>query len=504
MILRMLRRTSMAFALIFGLSASLWAQPSVVIESDLRLFTTMAALNAAGFDIELGSQYHPVREAVRKIAQDVDPDLVARLKDFYTRHKGSQSDDEQLAKYISLAVSLGDPPGFRLTTREEFVPPDARGVLGFADLLREFYLAARISQRWLEFRPQYEQTMAELGPSLRDLIVRVDSYLRIPLGNAYTRTLAIYVELAAPQNSVNVRSYQDNYYVVMGGGTLQKIDEVRHAYLHFHLDNLVARNIARFEGGSSLLGLVSKADGVDPAYTSEFHIMATESLIRAIELRLDKTPEAVAKERIAAAYRTGLLLAPRFYEALEIYEQREASFREHFAEMASKTDIKGEQLRFQQTFHKIPVPERTEARSEVPVAAPAAPANPVRSLLKEGEAALNSGDRQTARAAFEKVLAEHDRDHGAALYGLALIVSQEDDVEQAKMLFERTVQSTSAEPSMKVWAYIYLGRIYDLECSRERAISYYQQALKTGDNTNNAQAIAKDGSVKPYGESCRY
>ena len=50
----------------------------------------------------------------------------------------------------------------------------------------------------------------------------------------------------------------------------------------------------------------------------------------------------------------------------------------------------------------------------------------------------------------------------------------------------------SAEPAMRVWAYVFLARIFDLECNRERAVEYYQQATKVGDNTRNAQAAARD------------
>src|SRR5215467_111701 len=106
---------------------------NVTVQPDMRLFTTMAALNAAGYDVEFGSEYHPVREAARKYAMEVDADLLARLKDFYRSHKGQETDDVQLAKYISLAVSVGDAPAFKpITTREEFLPPDARSVIGFA------------------------------------------------------------------------------------------------------------------------------------------------------------------------------------------------------------------------------------------------------------------------------------------------------------------------------------------------------------------------------------
>jgi hypothetical protein len=42
--------------------------------------------------------------------------------------------------------------------------------------------------------------------------------------------------------------------------------------------------------------------------------------------------------------------------------------------------------------------------------------------------------------------------------------------------------------------------IFDQECHRDRAIQYYQQAIKVGDNTRNAQAAALDGTKKPFGD----
>src|SRR5437879_7971400 len=102
------------FLLVLLLAIPFFPQATnVTIQPDLRLFTTMAALNAAGFDVEFGSEYHPVREAVRKYAKEVDADLLDRLKSFYSSHKGQQTDDMQLAKYISLAVSVSDPPAFK-------------------------------------------------------------------------------------------------------------------------------------------------------------------------------------------------------------------------------------------------------------------------------------------------------------------------------------------------------------------------------------------------------
>src|SRR5262245_9305143 len=98
--------------LIIAISTTSAAQSSsaVRIDSDLRLFTLMTALNAAGFDVELGSQYHPARAEVRNLVKELSPELVARLRDFYQTHKRDQSDDAQLSKYISLVVSLTAPP----------------------------------------------------------------------------------------------------------------------------------------------------------------------------------------------------------------------------------------------------------------------------------------------------------------------------------------------------------------------------------------------------------
>jgi tetratricopeptide (TPR) repeat protein len=476
---------------------------NATIQPDLRLFTMMAALNAAGFDVELASQYHPVRDAVRSFAKEVDADLIDRLKAFYTVRKGSQTDEAQLAKYISLAVNITDAPSFKPVTREEGLPPDARSVIGFLDLMREFYEKAHLSQHWTELRPEYERAITRIAPPLRDAIVRTDAYMRVPLGGSFLRTMAIYLELAAPVNSVNVRSNQDSYFVVIGDTPNPRVDDIRHAYLHFQLDILVTTNVSRIQNSAQFLNLVRKADGVDPAYTSEFHIMAAESLIRAIELRMDRVSPARAKESIDTFYRSGLLLTPYFYTALEQYEKEDSVLRESFINMARNIQLKAEQARFQETFFKLPAPQKSVARAEVPEPPPAPPVDPGRELLKAAESAFNSGDIAKAEAAFSKFLTDFDRDNGAALYGLGLIASKKGNSAEAHQYFERAVRSDSAEPGMRVWAYIYLARIYDLECNRARAVEYYQQAVKVGDNTRNAQNAAREGIQKPFSDTCK-
>jgi tetratricopeptide (TPR) repeat protein len=477
---------------------------NVTFTRDLRLFAMMGALNAAGFDIEFGSQYHPVREALRKYSADVDPELVKQLKAFYKNHKGDQTDEAQLAKYISLAVNLSEIPDFQPALREELMPPDARSVFDFAELMREYYEKAHLGRHWLEVRADYERAIEQIGPVLRELFVRTDSYLRIPLGANTGRSMSVYLELAAPINTVNLRSNQESYYVILGDSASPKIDDIRHAYLHFQMDTLVTSNMSRLQGVPVLLDLVKKANGVDPAYTAEGHTMTAESLIRALELRMDKVPPARARESINAFYRSGLILTPYFYEALEGFERGDLTFRFAFIDMARNLDEKSEEKRFRDTFNKIPVPQKSVARPEVPQEI-LEPTNPALDLLKQAQIAFNAGDVDRARTAFERVLADYDRDNGAAEYGLGLIASKKGDSQEAKEYFDKAIRNGSVEPGMKVWSYIYMARIFDLECSRDRALEYYQQAIKMGDNSQNAQAAAKDGVAKPYGggETCK-
>jgi hypothetical protein len=319
----------------------------------------------------------------------------------------------------------------------------------------------------------------------------------------------INAELLAPPNSVSMRVYQNDYFLVLGPstatGTTASMDAFRHAYLHFHLDEIVNRNLGRIENKDKLLALVSKEDGVDAAYTKQAGLMVVESLIRAMEPRMDRSTAARAKDVVANAYRSGLLFTPYFYDVLDGFQTGLASFRDVFIDMAAGITYARENERFQSTFHSIPLPQRASADVPNPdlQSEPSPPVDPKRELIVEAQTAYNSMDNVGARALFEKVLVDFDPNNGAALYGLGLLASRASDIEQSQLYFERTVKSNSADSSMKVWSYIYLGHIADLQCQRDRATEYYRQAVQVGDDSRNAQTSAKDGLSKAFGDQCR-
>jgi hypothetical protein len=70
--------------------------------------------------------------------------------------------------------------------------------------------------------------------------------------------------------------------------------------------------------------------------------------------------------------------------------------------------------------------------------------------------------------------------------------------------FQKTLASTK-EPRLLAWSHIYLGRMLDLDCKRDQAISEYQQALAVRDGEQDTRLAAEHGVKSAYtvkGHSC--
>jgi tetratricopeptide (TPR) repeat protein len=204
------------------------------------------------------------------------------------------------------------------------------------------------------------------------------------------------------------------------------------------------------------------------------------------------------EQRLKTLYRSGLLLAPYFYESLAAYETGDDSLRDYVSTASAAIDVAKEQGRFDQTFNSIPLPERQPLRAEVPTAPTA---DPVFELLKAAQAVFEK-DKALAREAFERVLREYDPNNGRALYGLGLVEMDKENLDEALKYFERTIQSTSADPSMKTWSHIYSGHILDFKCQRPAAVEHYRKALESGDDTRDARRIATRDLAQPFGGEC--
>jgi tetratricopeptide (TPR) repeat protein len=130
--------------------------------------------------------------------------------------------------------------------------------------------------------------------------------------------------------------------------------------------------------------------------------------------------------------------------------------------------------------------------------------------LDLAEARLAAGDTATAAAMARQVLIG-ERDTVASVaeaaradFILARVEAMNGHPQQAMDDFEKTL-ATSKEARLVSWSHIYLGRMLDLDCKRDRAVSEYKLALETRDGEQDTRLAAERGLKTAYaakGHSC--
>ena len=465
-----------------------WAQKtSIQLDSDIRIFTMLAALHQAGLRFE-DARFHPVQSAISQEFHDLPPSLKEKMQSVYQAHTASLRPEEIMSRYISLALLCEGPPAFKISLPLTNLPPDAKSVYDFLETLPQFYSAGRIEAIWSRYRQAYEQAEISYRPVINQLILMTDGYLRVASGSFLDRELYIIPELQAPPNSFNSRIYGEKYYLVFGPSESLKKEEIRHQYLHFILDYYALRFTLPRDVRIELAKFAETAPNLENQYRTDLQFLVTESLIRAVEMRMNKVPEAQAHVELDGYVRVGALLARYFYDALPGFEASGEGLRVAYPNLIKAIQMTNIRAAF-------------EAAQKQPVVAAVPEPSETEKLLKRADASLGDNDLKHARELFQTVLSDHDPANGQALYGLGIAASMENDRQSARSYFEKAIQSPSSDKPTKVWAHIYLARLHDLEGERERALQEYQAAIDIGDNTRNAQEVAQRGLSRPFGRN---
>jgi len=71
------------------------------------------------------------------------------------------------------------------------------------------------------------------------------------------------------------------------------------------------------------------------------------------------------------------------------------------------------------------------------------------------------------------------------------------DVPATQHDFEETIR-LSKDPRMLAWSHIYLGRLYDVNDERQKALTEYQAALTVRDAQPDTKAAAEKGLKEPF------
>jgi tetratricopeptide (TPR) repeat protein len=498
--LRRRGRLALAFTLISGLAVGLGATAGlgenstpVSLETSETLFTVLTAINTCGYDQQLDIS-DPLRTQIRsevaKAAENIAgaQDVIGPMCRLYRQHQAPEP-ARDLSHYVSLALYLEEPPTFGLKVKEAELPPDADAVADIVPLMKDFYQKIGLHSIWERHHARYTELTEIYHVPLAKMTFDTEIYLKMPSSGYLGRRFTVYLDAMGAPGQTNARNYGSDYYVVISPtpGTSIKLQQIRHTYLHYLLDPLALKNGGAFGRLEPLLGPVQNAP-MDEAFKSSVSLLVTECLIRAIEVRMSKLPEAEQAHSIDDADKQGYVLTPYFYDALGKFDKTSVGLRDGYTDLVGSIEVGKEMKRVSQIkFASAADPELVRSTDR-----------PGEHFLLDAERRLAAGDREGAQKLAQKALDQQTEDSGRALFILAEVATANRDIDGARKYFERALQ-TAHEVKLIAWSHIYLGRIFDLQEDRPAAVDQYRAALDAaGAALPEARLAAQRGLDKPY------
>ena len=451
------------------------------------LFATLAAINAAGYDAGIDSALNDefkLRTQVREELAKRQIPCLAELREFYKAHR-KPTGGADLGQYISFALLAGEPPKFELPTIE--LPPDAEALRPFAELLARFYKEANLGDLWRRSANAYGKAMTVYQEPVINTLFEADAYLRNPSGNEGGRRFQIYLDLLGEPNQAQVRNYRANYFVVITPSSSLLMDEIRDAYLTYLVDPLGFKYAATIKEKKVLEKYAQEAPALDLVYKDDFQLLVTRCMTKAIDSRLMHGGAAKREAFVNQAMREGFILTAAFAEGLERYEKMPDSFKLYYPELLAAIDVKKEKKRLEGVqFVETAAAKVTLAPAKMQI-------DPAEESLQSAEGLYEQRDLDGASSSFKKVFGQTaDKGmQGRAYYGLARIAIRQNQLHEAKQLFQRTIDSGPPAPII-AWAHVYLGRIALAEKDIPKADEQFKAALAT----EGISAMAREGAEK--------
>jgi tetratricopeptide (TPR) repeat protein len=503
------------------------AGPTVSLISAEPVFAMAAALNACGYDEGLENS-SPLRKRVRDEMNEAfaKSEEARSSRDalclFIAQHRmtGGLRD---ISQYISLSLYLTAPPDLEITTDLAEMPPDSTQVAEVVPLLKAFAAAADLHGIWLTTHRSYDEEIEKLHDPLSKMIVNANLYLKMPASTYDGRRFVVVIEPQLSPSMVNARIYGSDYVVVASpvDGAI-RMNDVRHTYLHYIIDPLLYARSNALEREQPILKEVREAP-MDFHFRSDTVALTLECMIKAIEARTMDTgiaayriPAGVdrsqmpryenerqkVQQKIDAArwadvqheMRQGFVLTQYFYEQMIAFEKDPAGLKDTIGEMVYSMDMEQQVHRARQIlFDKQADDDVLQQRSKPHQL----------TGLDLAEARLATGDTAAAGSMAQKVISGQAdtlasvADTARAYFILARVDLTTGHPEEAVADFQKTIAS-SKEQRLLAWSHIYLGRLRDLECKRDEAVSEYKLALEARDGQLDTRLAAERGVKAAY------
>jgi tetratricopeptide (TPR) repeat protein len=117
--------------------------------------------------------------------------------------------------------------------------------------------------------------------------------------------------------------------------------------------------------------------------------------------------------------------------------------------------------------------------------------------IRKGEQLVEIGEFTEALKEYQKAL-DVNRNSSLAHYRVGEVFMLQNNYQSAANEFRESLNGDLEPKWTEVWAHINLGKIFDITGQRERAVNEYRQAIRTKDNSQNAQEEASKYLNQPY------
>lgn len=317
-----------------------------VFEPDIRLFTSYAFMNAAGYNHDWNPTMHPVRVEVRNYLDSILPESYKNeIRQYYEKTGGGD-----FYAYGAYAINSQTPPDFGLLcdtcTNESFAKLE-----GYGSILADFYQKAQIEKLWerqykklLEINLQYKP-YAEIAIRQITSYCRTDSnYFRnYANGKFYYQQIPLMSHFTAFFNESN-----GDYWVISGPMPGEPDPS---AFYHEPLHNIVNPIVDCNEQiNQRIAGLVALSQEKLQGDYNDVSSILCESFVRTIDrilcARHNNLTKSELYKKVEDEYKLGHILAFFLLEHLPEYEASGKTLAEFYPQLISSVDVEFERKRW--------------------------------------------------------------------------------------------------------------------------------------------------------------
>jgi hypothetical protein len=318
--------------------------------TDVRLFTAYAFMNAAGNDAEWRKAgMHPIRIAVREeLKGRLDSVSQKKIEDFNSSHGGSWT------IYGGYALITNGPPDFHVSYDPQTTPygkDNEESSKNLAELLAQFYSQANIAQLWQKYQPIIQSENDRFKPFAQSALNDIESYCRLKRGFFAQKSKRIHFQFSPLMLYFTAWTMNVNgeLWIVAGPQEGQPdASTFYHEALHSVLGPLRERYSHQIDSLNELLPVAKSKASVGyeswPELVEECFVRTVDKILQA---HLFASDSAKVHQMVEAEYKLGFILCFSIYESLLGYERQKLPLKEYYPAILKDVDVAKEKKRWE-------------------------------------------------------------------------------------------------------------------------------------------------------------